>query len=82
MVAPICTMHCDDCGKFAIFDNDGITIFKVNDEYYAVSVCSFCHGIVVDADITEKVISYLSQFDIKLFDWNTGQKIKTEETND
>lgn len=79
MLDPICIMNCEDCGKFAIIDPNAITLFKINKEIFAIARCSHCDRVKIDYGVTIEVVQHLSKFDVKLFDWNTGQRIKLKE---
>ena len=67
-------MICEDCGKFGVMHENGITIFSVNNEFFAMSRCIFCDRPAQDtADIEE--VKYLLDLGVKVLDFNTGEQI-------
>lgn len=67
-------MVCEDCGKFGVMHENGITIFVVNKEFFAMSHCMFCDRVVKDS-IEIKTVDVLFEFGVKVFDFNTGEQI-------
>ena len=65
---PICTVRCDDCGEFPILDKELVSIFKLRDEYTAVTLCIYCERAVI-ADIDKETLKDLLYKGIIMFDW-------------
>jgi hypothetical protein len=78
MEHPICTMMCEDCGKFAIMHENGLTIFLINKEFFAMSRCLFCNRTVKDS-ISKEVCISLFWENVRIFNFNTGEQILNEE---
>lgn len=74
MEKPICTIVCEDCGKFAVMHENAITIFLVNNEFFAVSRCSFCDQIITDA-VNKETTIYLFWENVRIFNFNSGEQI-------
>lgn len=71
-------MMCEDCGKFAIMHENGLTIFLINKEFFAMSKCLFCNRPVRDS-ISKEVCISLFWENVKVFNFNTGEQILDEE---
>lgn len=78
---PICTMECEDCGKFLVADPNFISVFvetvlkngEVQDEAYAVTRCAHCDRVVFQ-DVPIELIDELINKEVKVFNWNTGSQ--------
>lgn len=74
MEKPICTMICEDCGKFSVMHEDAITIFLINKEFFAMANCLFCDRLAKDS-LTKKVAISLFWENVKIFNFNDGEQI-------
>lgn len=74
-------MVCEDCGKFGVMHENGIDVFMINNEFFAMSRCIFCSRAIEDT-VDKKVAKYLFYIGVKVFNFNTGEEIVDENILD
>lgn len=78
MSKPTCTIECEDCGRFAIMNNDSLSIFIIDKEFFAMTRCIFCDRAISDS-LSKKVMIKLFWEGIKVFNFNTGEQILNQK---
>lgn len=71
---PICTIECENCGKFAIMHENGLSIFLLDKEFFAMSRCPFCDRPVRDS-VSKQVAMTLFYEGVNIFDFATGDLV-------
>lgn len=80
-MTPICTIICENCGKFAIMHENGLSIFILNKEFFAMSRCPFCDRPVQDS-IEKNVVMELFYQGVNIFNFKNGELVASiEEIN-
>lgn len=74
MNKPLCTIQCEDCGRFAVMNNQSLTIFAIDEDFSAVTRCVFCDRIITNS-LKKDIALSLFWDGIKVFDFNTGEQI-------
>jgi hypothetical protein len=74
MSKPICTIECEDCGKFPVMNNDSLSIFLIDKDFFAMTRCVFCDRAIKDYLDKETAIKLFWE-NIKIFNFNTGEQI-------
>jgi hypothetical protein len=81
MSKPVCTIECEDCGRFAIMNNDSLSIFVIDKDFFAITRCIFCDRTIRDY-ISKEVAIKLFWENIKIFYFNTGEQILDQKVFD
>lgn len=79
MERPLCTMICEDCGKFAVMHENAMSIFVTDSVFFAISRCTFCDRIVTDSVEKGDCFSLFWR-NVKVFNFNTGEQILDNQT--
>ena len=74
MNKPLCTIECEDCGKFAIMNNNSLSIFTIDGDFFAMTRCVFCDRVITNS-VKKETALVLFWNNIKVFDFNTGEQI-------
>jgi hypothetical protein len=78
MGKPICTLECEDCGKFVVASHLGISVFVLDEDIYAMTMCVFCRRPIKN-NLTRKVMEHLSRNDVKVFNWRYGKEYEDDK---
>ena len=68
----ICIVKCKDCGPFQIFDEKLLTIFSVDEEYYAITICTYCERSI-KVDLQKTTAQKLMLRNVKYLNWNNNE---------
>ena len=71
----VCETVCDDCGPGVIVNPDTVSVFKLNDDYSAFTLCPYCEQVIyipIDGvfavELSEKNVPVLNWNDIRVVD--------------
>lgn len=81
MMTPICTILCEDCGRFAVMHENALSIFLLDKDFFAMSRCLFCDRAVTDS-VSKDVAIKLFFDNVKIFNFHTGERILNEKEFD
>ena len=65
---PIVAAECEDCGITMVIDPSFISIFKLEDEFLAITLCQHCERPIM-ADIPPALAEELKTKEVKILSW-------------